>query len=63
MKAVIVSFIVQTRVLVPDEATDEEAIIAATEKISGNASDYLCSENVEGVMSDMEVPYNPEYDD
>lgn len=61
MKAVLVYWSPITRVIVPDNATDEDIEMIAQSQIRDKLeSDFL--ENIEKIVLDIEVPYDPEFD-
>lgn len=61
MKAKLVLWSPVTRVIVPDDATEEEIMKAAKDKFFEKLRDeYL--ENIEDVIDDEECPYDPEHD-
>lgn len=62
MKAVLVYWSPITRVIVPDDATDEDIEMIAQSQIRDKLeSDFL--ENIEKIIPDTERPYDPEFDD
>lgn len=59
MKALLVEFSIRTRIVVPADADDDQAIAAAKAKILTDPSDYVCGDNVVIIEPDDEVPYDP----
>lgn len=58
-KLVVTTFV--TRVIVDENATHEEIINEARPKLVNQVLNEL-SENLEDVIEDKEVPFNPEFD-
>ena len=56
MKAKLVSFVITSRVIVPDNATEEDIITLAHTKIIDNIRVYLTPECAEDVIDDTECP-------
>ena len=61
MKAVLVYWSPITRVVVPDDATDEDIIEATRDKFKQKTM-YEYIENIEKIVDDVDCPYDPEYD-
>lgn len=61
-KAYLVDFIMATRVIVDSEATEDEVIDIAFNKIKGAIHDYFTKENCIDVSEDFEVPYDEDTD-
>lgn len=61
MKAVLVYWSPITRVIVPDDATDADIILAASDKFHEKLL-HEYGENIEKIEDDTDCPYDPEYD-
>mgnify|MGYP003443030125 FL=1 len=61
MKAVLVYWSPVTRVVVPDNATDNDIILAASDNFHEKLL-HEYGENIEKVIDDIECPYDPEFD-
>lgn len=59
MKAMLVMTSFVTRVIVEDNATEDNIIFHATNKIVDQVLNEF-DENIEEICSDLEQPYNPE---
>lgn len=62
-KAYIVGISPLVRVVVPENATEEEVIDAAIEKMRKNPNEYIHTTHCDGVREDTERPYDPETDE
>lgn len=62
-KAYIVGINPLVRVVVPENATEEEVIDAAIEKMRKNPDEYIHATHCNEVREDTECPYNPETDE
>lgn len=62
-KAVLVQFVLTTRIIVDSSMSDEDVANKALEKIKKNSEDYLIIDNLEGIYNDVEVPYDPDLDE
>ena len=60
-KAMLVYTTFVTRVIVDENATDEEIIEAAAPKLAEQAL-YELSENIDEITFDEDCPYNPDHD-
>ena len=63
MKAYIVGISPLVRVVVPENATEEEVIDAAIEKMRKDPDEYIHATHCDEVREDTECPYNPETDE
>ena len=52
-----------TRVVVDEDATEEEIIKASRHKFIDKVSDESFGENIEDIVDDEECPYDPEFDE
>lgn len=57
-KAILVEFVVRTRIIVDVDAPDDYIVRTARDKIQYNIGDYLNGDNAE-VEDDEEVPFDP----
>ena len=62
-KAYIVGISPMVRVVVPENATKEEVIDAAIEKMRKNPDEYIHPMHCDEVREDTECPCNPETDE
>lgn len=59
-KAYLVCIAPMVRVVADENATEEEVIALAVEKMRNSPNEYLHPTHCEGVREDTECPYNPE---
>lgn len=62
-KAYIVGISPSVRVVVPENATEEQIIDIAIEKMRKDPDEYLHATHCNEVKEDTECPYNPETDE
>ena len=62
-KAVLVSFSLMTRVIVDENATDEEIVAKARPRIQARINNDELGENLESVEDDEEIPYGEAFED
>lgn len=61
MKAKLVTITITRRVVVPDNAIEEQIIKQAIDKIR-ELDDYEIAENLDSIIEDDECPYDAEFD-
>jgi hypothetical protein len=60
MKAKLVTFVLKTRVIIPDDATEDDVIKMAVQNCSADCD--ALRENVDEITDDTECPYDSQYD-